>query len=76
MTRHRFTLKCSVITVQTKMRYPEQEIPMKKTRGWEGLQGWLGRDPPGQPKLRCPCCCRKILRKKTKQTAHYRIFKV
>jgi hypothetical protein len=52
------------------MRHLEQEIPVKKTKGWEQLQGQLSDDQPGQEKLRWPCRHRKIWRKEPEQTTN------
>ena len=74
--RHCSIPKCPVIAVQAAMRHSGQEIPVKKTKRWERLQGQLGYDQPGQQELSWPRRCRKILGKETKQTTNNRIFEV
>lgn len=58
------------MTVQATMCCRGQEIPVKKPKGWEGLQDQLSYDHPGQQALRWPGRRRKILRKESKQTTN------
>lgn len=70
------SFKGPVMAVQATMGHLGQEIPVKKTKRWERLQGQLSYDQPSQQELRGPCRCRIILRKETRQTTNNRILEV